>query len=156
MTTTSNTPIQTTKPKRQSLVSCRYCGRMHRRGEACPKRPKRIHGRGKGEASEFRATNKWKQKSLEIRQRDNNLCQACLCGKYFSTRSLTWNKLSVHHIVPLTEDPTRSLDNRNLITLCDLHHEMAESGEIPRDELLEMASRREEERISDTVDCLIV
>ena len=40
------------------------------------------------------------------------------------------------HIIPLEEDEDKKLDNQNLITLCERHHEMAEQGKIPREELL--------------------
>ena len=81
---------------------------------------------------------------MQIRERDNNLCQACLCGKYLTINRITYNNLSVHHIIPLAEDASLSLSDTNLITLCDMHHDMAEAGEIARVDLLELARRQEE------------
>ena len=43
--------------------------------------------------------------------------------------------ISVHHIIPLAVAWEKRLDDDNLITLCGLHHEMAERGEIKADEL---------------------
>lgn len=39
---------------------------------------------------------------------------------------LTYDGLSVHHAVSLEEDYDRCLDDDNLLTVCGLHHEMAE------------------------------
>lgn len=76
--------------------------------------------------------------SLRIRNRDHFLCQVCLRGLYqFGHRTpLTYDGLSVHHAIPLETDWERRLDPDNLLTVCQLHHEMAESGEIPRSEIL--------------------
>ena len=40
--------------------------------------------------------------------------------------------------MPIEEDYNKRLDDNNLITLCRYHHKMAETGEIPREELQEM------------------
>lgn len=48
--------------------------------------------------------------------------------------------LSVHHIVPLSEDYERRLDAGNLITLCRFCHAKAEHGGILRARLFELAS----------------
>lgn len=50
-----------------------------------------------------------------------------------TTRQLNTYDLSVHHIVPIEEDYQLRLSNENLITLCSVHHEMCEAGEITRD-----------------------
>lgn len=34
----------------------------------------------------------------------------------------TMHKLQVHHVVPVHVDPSRELDDTNLITLCEPHH----------------------------------
>ena len=46
----------------------------------------------------------------------------------------------MHHIIPIEENYDKRLDENNLITLCRYHHEMAESGEIPREELQEIVA----------------
>ncbi len=63
---------------------------------------------------------------------------------YLTSKTLTYNALSVHHIVPLSEDPSRALDPTNLITLCPLHHELAEDGTISRAELSQIAQEQQE------------
>ncbi len=49
------------------------------------------------------------------------------------------DNLSVHHIIPLEEDFNLRLDDANLLTVCSLHHEMCECGEISRDLQLKLA-----------------
>lgn len=48
---------------------------------------------------------------------------------------MTTKNLQVHHIVSLEEDFNKRLNNNNLITLCPICHELAESGEISKDNL---------------------
>ena len=122
------------------LKSCRYCGRIHDSKFKCPKQPKRKRIELNKDVQAFRRSAKWKAKSLEIRDRDHHLCQVCLRGLYFTGRTLTHQGISVHHIIPVAEDESRSLDDNNLITLCQLHHELAESGHIPREELAAMVA----------------
>lgn len=56
-------------------------------------------------------------------QRDLFLCRKCLTSGIITT-----DKLSVHHIVPLSEDFSRRLDDDNLITLCDRCHREVETA----------------------------
>ena len=56
-------------------------------------------------------------------------------GKTPVTFEYTYKELEVHHIIPLEEDYNKRLDSDNLITLCRYHHELAEKGEISREEL---------------------
>ena len=121
------------------LKSCPYCGRIHDSRYRCKQsRRKRISV--DTETADFRRTSKWKRKSLAIRERDNNLCRVCLSGEYLSNRPLTYDGLSVHHIIPVKENPDLALEDSNLITLCGFHHELAESGYIPRAALAELAA----------------
>ena len=64
-----------------------------------------------------------------------NLCRVCMIEKYGTNYRYTYKDLEVHHIVPIKEDYSKRLDSENLITLCRMHHEMAEKGEIGREEL---------------------
>lgn len=48
--------------------------------------------------------------------------------------------LQVHHIVPLSEDFEKRLDESNLITLSRLIHKRAEDGTISREELWKLIS----------------
>ena len=118
------------------LKTCSICGQVHDFNKVC----RRASRKNKSEAGQFRKSNKWKEKSLSIRTRDKNLCQVCLSGKYDTTYRYTYKDLEVHHIIPIAEDNSKRLDSDNLITLCRYHHEMAEAGEIPREELQEMVT----------------
>ena len=118
------------------LKTCSICGKIHDFNKVC----KRKKPQKKTEASKFRKTNKWTEKSRSIRQRDKYLCQVCITDKYNTNYRYTYKDLEVHHIVPLEEDYSKRLDSNNLITLCRYHHEMAESGQIPREELQEMVA----------------
>ena len=78
----------------------------------------------------FRSTKEWQRTREMVRARDRNLCRWCL-----SRGMLSYDKLSVHHIEPLEQAWELRSEEDNLITLCPICHEMAESGKIPRDAL---------------------
>ena len=117
--------------------SCKHCGRIHDEKFECePKKKaviKRWDSRGKTRAFYFRKTNDWTLKSREIRSRDKYLCLCCKAKLIGTTRQYNSVGLSVHHIVPIEEDYDIRLDEENLITVCEVHHEMCEAGEISRD-----------------------
>lgn len=119
------------------LKTCSHCGIVSDT-HVCPhKRVKKKYS----EANDIRKTSKWHKKSLEIRERDNYLCRVCMLNKYNTVMKYNPNDLSVHHIIPLEVDNTKAFDNNNLITLCRYHHDMAECGDIPTDELLEIVRK---------------
>lgn len=109
------------------LKACKYCGKIHDSKYNCGKRPVQIRNSA---ADRFRHTKGWEKKSLEIRERDHFLCQACIRELPGTIRRLNYDGLSVHHAVPICQDWDARLDNSNLITLCSVHHEMAESGQL--------------------------
>lgn len=114
--------------------ACPYCGRVHERNYDCGRKqkpPKRYNNKNK-----FRSTMAWQRKREEIKERDHYLCQVCIRNLHGTVRRLNHERLEVHHIIPLEEDEDKKLDNQNLITLCERHHEMAEQGKISRGELL--------------------
>lgn len=114
--------------------SCFYCGRVHGINDACERKPKREYNTRNDKNAAFRRTSRWRRKSIEVMRRDLYLCRYCLaCGE------ITTSSLSVHHIVPLSEDFDRRLDDNNLITLCSACHERAECGDIERAELCDLA-----------------
>jgi len=82
------------------------------------------------------------KKSKWIRERDKYLCQVCLLELYNTQNKYNFNNIEVHHIVPLIENWNKSLDDTNLISLCAYHHKMADSGQIPRDELIGIVRQR--------------
>ncbi len=92
--------------------------------------PKRISA-----ADKFRSTQSWKRKAAGILERDFHCCRVCLKAGLLNNR-----ELSVHHIIPLSADYEKRLDEDNLITLCRFHHEQAERGIISKRELLKLAA----------------
>lgn len=121
--------------------TCKYCGVVNE-DHICPYKRSRVK-QGDRQSDKFRKTKAWTNKSIEIRQKSKYLCAVCLEGKHHTMNWLNYKNLEVHHIIPLAEDYTKRLDNANLICLCQFHHKMAELGEIPREELLELARRRD-------------
>lgn len=91
----------------------------------------------------FRSTHAWTQKSLEVRERDHYLCQCCLRMLEGTTKRLNYEEIEVHHIEPIEESWELRLENSNLISLCRVHHEMAEAGRIGREVLHQIAAENE-------------
>lgn len=121
------------------LKTCSVCGQLHDFNKVC----KRKTTQKKTEATKFRKSYEWTEKSKRIRQRDKYLCQVCLTGKYETNYRYTYKELEVHHIIPIEEDYSKRLDSDNLITLCRYHHELAESGQISREEMQEIVAREQ-------------
>jgi 5-methylcytosine-specific restriction endonuclease McrA len=115
--------------------------RIHDTKFDCGKKPQRR--KEKNDKDRFRSTAAWQRKTVEIKNRDSYLCQVCIRKLYDTYRQYTYDGLEVHHVIPLQEDFDRRLDNESLITLCERHHEMAERGEIPRGELLNIVQEQE-------------
>ena len=114
--------------------SCSRCGRIHEAGRMC--RPMRAyHG---GTERKLRSLNIWKQKSIDIREAAQNLCEVCRAQGI-----ITYDGLEVHHIVKVKDDESLLLDNYNLICLCTAHHKLADDGKLSADYLRDLAARRE-------------
>lgn len=132
------------------LKSCQYCGRIHEKSYTCPQKRQRLAERQSSRSKEnkriydFRRSKAWRYKSEDIKERDGYCCQICARGLYGADRKYETEGLSVHHIIPISEDWDRRLDDDILLTVCRKHHEMAEAGTIPRDELLRIAKEQEE------------
>ena len=109
------------------LISCSRCGKVHRYGE-CLLPP--TWTKKSTEQSSFRSSYRWTQKSTQIRERDHYLCQACLHNLDGKGVRYTTDSLEVHHIVPISADYSKRLDDLNLITLCHEHHEQAEQHKL--------------------------
>lgn len=124
------------------LRACKYCGRIHDSKYNCGKRP--VKKKKLTRVDFFRRSQKWTDKSLEIRTRDGYLCQACIRKLPGTFTQYNYDDLSVHHIIPANQDWGRKLDNDNLITLCGVHHKMAEDGEIDAEILMRIAKEQEE------------
>jgi 5-methylcytosine-specific restriction endonuclease McrA len=52
--------------------------------------------------------------------------------------------LEVHHITKIEEDETKAFDEDNLISLCRVHHEMAEQGRVTAKDLVAIAKENNE------------
>lgn len=127
------------------LRSCSYCGKVHATDYNCGKLPKTK--KNNTEADRFRWGRSWRKKREEIKHRDKFLCQICIRNLYGTINQYNFDNLSVHHGVPLEEDINKGLVNKNLLTVCSYHHEMAESGKIPRKVILDIAKEQESKNI---------
>ena len=98
--------------------ACPYCGKIHSTDKVC----KPIRNYAGGNERVLRNKSVWHKKSIEIRERANNLCEVCKDQGVF-----TYNNLEVHHIIKLTEsnvnDPSVSLNTANLMALCEDCHD---------------------------------
>lgn len=112
------------------LKTCSRCGIVSE-NHICPYKKHYKKNRHE-DADRFRKGTRWTKKSIEIRERDNYLCQVCIRNLYNTINKFTYNDLEVHHIIPINEDYSKRLENNNLITLCQMHHKMADRNEIPR------------------------
>lgn len=114
-------------------ITCAHCG-VVRRGHRCPYKTytKKSYDT---EADSFRRSKRWTAKSVEIRERDRYLCKVCEANLYNTVQQFNYKNLDVHHIEKLSENYDKRLDNDNLISLCRLHHKMADDGYIPKEVL---------------------
>lgn len=120
------------------MTSCRYCGRVHPQGQVCPKKPGGAYRRGEPtQADRYRRSRKWQKVRDGILERDYHLCRVCFEGNHGVWPAA--GGMQVHHIVPLQEDYSLRSEEGNLISLCPLHHRMAEEGDIGREELRRLA-----------------
>lgn len=102
---------------------------MHHASFSC-KQPRKRYTRD-SDADKFRGSSLWQRTRTNVRERDMNLC--VLCASQTPPIYVTTG-LSVHHIVPLEQGGDRVAPS-NLITLCSSCHELAERGDVSRDEL---------------------
>lgn len=136
-----------------SLKSCKYCGRIHDSKFICNNKQKAINDRQKKyktsnlEIYRLRNSKAWQDKREEIKERDNYLCQICIRKLYGTVNQYTYDGISVHHAESLESNWDKRLDNDNLITTCDPHHEMMESGEIPLDVVKDIIREQESKNI---------
>lgn len=123
--------------------ACPYCGAIHDKKYICPKKPTgKYHSRTElSQADIFRGSYDWKCKREYIMKRDLYLCVACRHKLPGTIRQFNNEDLSVHHIRPLNTNYELRLDDENLITLCRIHHEMAEKCEISTDKLLNIVTK---------------
>lgn len=129
----------------ERLISCQYCNNIHDRNFDCGMRPSRR--RFTNEKDKFRSCKKWKKKREQIRRRDLQLCQVCIRNLYNTVQQYNYTNLSVHHAESLERAWNKRLDDDNLLTVCDYHHELAEKGEIPLSEIMEIITEQNSKSI---------
>lgn len=120
------------------FVTCSKCGKIHKKGFACTESKRIYEG---GTERRLRSTYAWTNKSKEIREKANHLCEVCR-----DQGLITYDDIEVHHITKVKDDHSLLLDNYNLICLCAAHHRQADNGEIDKDYLIELATHRENEK----------
>ena len=119
------------------LKACSICGRIHKRGEICPKAAKRRYLRREEERGRY--TYAFAKLSQQIKARQSQLCPLCLLAG-----DLRPNPLETHHIEKIVDRPDLLLDDANLIALCNEHHRQADEGEIGKPVLRDLAAERDE------------
>ena len=117
--------------------SCSKCGRVHRADYKCTAY---IAPKDRTADQRLRSTSRWQKKSEEIREASQHLCAVCR----HQDQRFNYNNLEVHHIIKLKDEPSKLLDNFNLVCLCKYHHELADAGKIDASYLEELARCREE------------
>ena len=117
--------------------TCQWCGVVPL-DHVCPHKPKVIYKRKDSKLDRFRSSRLWQRKRDEIKERDLYLCKACAANIQPVIRLFNYKELEVHHIIKLADDYEKRLDNDNLITLCVLHHKMADRGQISVQRLKEL------------------
>lgn len=114
--------------------ACSRCGKIHDSRYKCNV-GKVYEG---GLERNKRSTYAWTEKSKEIRERANHLCEVCR-----DSGVITYEGIEVHHIVKVRDDASLLLDNNNLICLCQEHHKQADKGLIDVEYLRKLVSKRE-------------
>lgn len=109
---------------------------MHAYDEPCPRKKPAYRYERTG-ADRLRFTARWKRKSLQVRSDAHWLCEVCR-----DQGKVTTDRLEVHHIDKLREDPDGLLEDDNLVCLCRAHHRMADDGELTKGYLRGLALRR--------------
>ena len=113
--------------------SCSRCGKLHPYNQRC--NVGRYQG---GNERGQRSTRRWTDKSLEIREKAMYLCEVCRDKGVY-----TYKNLEVHHIDKVKDEPTKLLDDFNLVCLCTACHKLAERGEFKKEYLKAIAEKRE-------------
>lgn len=120
------------------LKACGYCGKLHKLGYKCPKKP-RPHTT-QTDADKLRNTYRWQRKRDQIKADAHHMCEVCAAQGHITTQHL-----EVHHITKLRDNPNLLTDDTNLICLCRYHHRQADAGEIEPDYLRCLAAKRQKQ-----------
>ena len=114
--------------------ACSRCGKVHSYNYKCNKGKIIKHN----EIDKLRSTNRWTNKSIEIREASNYLCSVCL-----DKGIINYDNVEVHHIYKLQDRPDLLLENDYLICLCKYHHKQADNGKLDKDYLINLVKVRE-------------
>ena len=114
--------------------ACSKCGRIHPADYVCTKGNRRTDTDNIDR--KMRSLYRWTEKSKQIRE-EALFCEVCVDEGIYN-----YSDLEVHHIEKLRDNPDRLLDDENLICLCAAHHRMADRGDLDKDYLLKLASKR--------------
>jgi 5-methylcytosine-specific restriction enzyme A len=114
---------------------------MHQRGNACKSKPKPTQQKETTAISRFRSCYAWQKKRRQIKERDNYLCMACLNNLDGTTKQYNFDGLEVHHIKSVHRAWNSRLEDTNLITLCNMHHYMADNKLLDADVLSDIANK---------------
>ena len=119
--------------------ACSRCGKVHDINFKCAhNKPKFDNTRyGTAEERKLRNTAAWANKSQQVREQAQYLCEVCRDKGVY-----TYTGLEVHHITKLREDKTGLLDDSNLVCLCIMHHKQADHGQLSKSYLRQLAARR--------------
>ena len=118
------------------LKACSRCGRIHPRGFYCGHNRK-YSDKHDDQAAKLRSSWAWTVKAQQIKDDAQGLCEVCR-----DHNKLTYDDLEVHHIVKVSEDNDKLLEDRNLICLCVRHHKQADRGYLDPVYLSELAYKR--------------
>lgn len=120
--------------------ACSKCGKIHSSNYVCNVR---NYNNSDSKEKKLRSQYSWTEKSKQIREDANHLCEVCRDQGIF-----TYDKIEVHHITKVKDDESRLLDDENLISLCAPHHKQADNNELDKDYLIELARKRISNRAS--------
>lgn len=100
-------------------------------GKTCPEMSVKLWYSDSMDEKTFLDSARWKRKRAAVMRRDKYLCQDCL--RYGRKTRATL----VHHIEAYADAPEKSLDEKNLVSLCEAchnkrHPERATGGNPPR------------------------
>ena len=83
-----------------------------------------------GDVHAFYVSREWKDKRIEILNRDHYECQRCKGNYVVESKPLKRIKIKrakyVHHIIPMKDCFELALDDDNLVSLCFECHEIVE------------------------------
>lgn len=119
----------------QGYYACSRCGKIHPKGYVCHVQKK--HYKYSYKESKLRSKGAWTEKSKQIREDANYLCEVCKDKGIYNYRNV-----SVHHIEKLKDKPELWLDDDNLICLCKDCHRLADAGMIEKEYLKKLARQR--------------